>query len=73
MKKGSNTLNKTHIYILVSMFICPTILIVWLIGRQQKQAKNGLQSRSFKNGKTEVWHYGLAWFGIIWFCFVLLV
>ena len=24
-----------------------------------KQAKNGLQLRSSKNGKTAVWHYGL--------------
>ena len=25
----------------------------------KKQAENGLQSRSSKNGKTAVWHYGL--------------
>ena len=25
----------------------------------EKQAKNGLQSRSSENGKTAVWHYGL--------------
>ena len=24
-----------------------------------KQAENGLQSRSSENGKTSVWHYGL--------------
>ena len=26
---------------------------------QNKQAENGLQSRSSENGRTEVWHYGL--------------
>ena len=27
--------------------------------KKKKQAENGLQSRSSKNGKTAVWHYGL--------------
>ena len=36
----------------------------WLIdeslrGNENKQAENGLQSRSSENGNTAVWHYGL--------------
>ena len=27
--------------------------------KTEKQAENGLQSRSSENGKTAVWHYGL--------------
>ena len=35
----------------------------------EKQAENGLQSRSSENGRTAVWHYGLILhgFGIIWY------
>ena len=46
----------------------------------EKQAENGLQSRSSDNGKTAVWHYGLklqwyltrdiVWFGMVLFGFV---
>ena len=47
----------------------------------EKQAENGLQSRSSENGKTAVWHYGLKlqryltgdrdWrFGTVWYSLV---
>ena len=55
----------------------------------EKQAENGLQSRSSENGKTAVWHYGLklqryltgdrdwrfgtVWYGLVWYGLVGIV
>ena len=56
-------------------------IIILAVG--SKQAENGLQSRSSKNGRTAVWHYGLKlleieswdmiWFGMILYSFVGIV